>query len=249
MLLTTELPAVGLHGRTRTCATRLREPALCPLSYVELVPTAGVEPARRPGFEDRRSVQLSYAGIGVAGGTCTRHLGAGNAAFCSLNYGHMVTAGGVAPPASTVSAWRSAVELRGRVLDWCARGARIPTAWRPSGSRPGASACSATSAGTGCCCCSRSTIRTSPCEGQSLVCYRYTNRDCAGRTVLPVRFGGHPRPPARGGSWMPRTVHCSPPRFERGQTGVKARWAAITQGAILRSAPARPPGRRGRLGA
>jgi hypothetical protein len=89
-----------------------RKPALCPLSYAELVPTAGVEPARRPGFEDRRSVQLSYAGIGVAGGTCTRHLGAGNAAFCSLNYGHMVTAGGVAPPTSTVSAWRSAVELR-----------------------------------------------------------------------------------------------------------------------------------------
>ena len=25
----------------------------------------------------------------MAGGTCTRHLGAGNAAFCSLNYGHM----------------------------------------------------------------------------------------------------------------------------------------------------------------
>jgi hypothetical protein len=110
--LTAELPAVGLHGRTRTCATRLRKPTLCPLSYVELVPTAGVEPARRPGFEDRRSVQLSYAGNGVAGGTCTRHLGAGNAVFCSLNYGHMVTAGGVAPPTSTVSAWRSAVELR-----------------------------------------------------------------------------------------------------------------------------------------
>src|SRR5919198_3251321 len=83
---------------------------------------------------------LSYAGIGVAGGTCTRHLGVGNAVFCSLNYGHMITAGGVAPPASAVWMRRSAVELRGQVLDWCARRARTPSASRPPGSRSGASA-------------------------------------------------------------------------------------------------------------
>lgn len=52
----------------------------------------------------------------MAGGTCTRHLGAGNAVFCSLNYGHMVTAGGVALPACTVLRGALLLSYEGRAL-------------------------------------------------------------------------------------------------------------------------------------
>lgn len=110
----------------------------------------------------------------MAGGTCTRHLGVGNAVFCSLNYGHMVTAGGVAPPLGAAAPSRRFERRPARVRASCATA-------RPTG-----------------------TVKTEP----------------AARRL------------AADGPRLGRFV-ARPPRFERGQTGVKARRATITQGAIV----------------
>jgi hypothetical protein len=83
-LCPSELRGAGPHGRTRTCTHRLRRPSLCPLSYAGMVRPAGVEPAS-PAWR---------------------------AAVLPLNDDRVVTAGGVAPPASTMSTWRSPAELR-----------------------------------------------------------------------------------------------------------------------------------------
>jgi hypothetical protein len=94
VLLTTELPAVGLHGRTRTCATRLRKPALCP---VELRGDwSGRRDLHPPPRRWQRRVLLAEL----------------------RPHGHC---GRSRTPASAVWVRRSAVELRGRVPDWCAR--------------------------------------------------------------------------------------------------------------------------------
>jgi hypothetical protein len=94
-----------------------------------MVPTARLERAHDPAsYAGALSVELR--GDGAVGRTRTGCLQLGELAFSLVNYGRMVTAGGIAPPASTVSAWRSAVELRGGCWAAC-------PAWvRPEGLEP-----------------------------------------------------------------------------------------------------------------
>ncbi len=62
--------------------------------------------------------------------------------------------------------------------------------------------------------------------------YRYTNRDRRGAPCVDTLPASLPADRPCLGRFIAR-----PPRFERGQTGVKARRAAITQGAIVYVAP------------